>query len=401
MDYRERYRFILSQNLDQYYLNDILPYDPNKKTRASLRSGLNEYLVLLSGAVKAIEALELNDLEQFDALVGENACQIRAIWIAIMSSKTKSSLDVLKKKIIKSKELVSKLLENKLLQKFMNDGVTLEELFIKENLRIMLNVEEAFFIQCFFLREVKVSNCKEAINDSILIKEKCTPKKLKKFGEASSSFADNLVSKLRKITARQSVQFVRKYAEKSKDKNLLRMLSDEFTVDHNNHLLCTPMFWTYKSILFAAKLENIKIVLHSKLISNNKSAFGVLDERWFDSDFEGEMLTVKNMEWDSLDSMPCIVFQGVAQSKYDWESGLQGLPLDTIILAGAADHRQYPSVEDNDRFFQLVQDHELETYKSIARKQGFSFENPSRFFIQHVYAAHTQILRLRTPMLIG
>jgi len=393
---------------DRYCLSNFLPYDPQKKVGSALRNGLNEYFFLLYGALKAVEALELNDLEQFDALVGENACQIRAVWISIIASKKDIFLGKLKNNIDESKNDVCKLLEEKTIQKLMSSGVSLKELFINEKLFVSLSAQEAFVIQCFFLREVKSSNCIEILLDGILIKEKCIPKRLKKFGNVSSSFADNLVSKLRKTTAKQSVQFIRKYAEKSKDKKLIKMLADEFIVNHNNHLLCTPMFWTYKAVLFAAKIERIKIILHAKLLSNKGSCFDVLDEYWFDSGVEESELTIKRMDWDNLGNVPCVVFQGVAcsgddavLSRHEWESGLLRFPMHKIILAGAADHRQYPNEEDNNSLSQLLQDHELETFKSFAREEGFSFENPSRFFIQHVYATNAEILRLRTPSLVG
>lgn len=396
---------------DQYYLHSLLPYDPEKKFKSYLRTGLNEYLLLLAGSLKAIDALELNDLEKFDALVGENACQIRAVLISIIASKRECCFVTLKNKINKAKDRICQLLKIETIAKLMGSEISLNEIILSENLCILLNFQEMFAIQCFFLREVKSSNYGDTLLDGLLVKEKCIPKRLKEFGDVSSSFADNLVSKLRKATAKQSVRFIIECAKKSQDKNLIRMLSDEFSINHNNHLLCTPMFWTYKAVLFAAKLEKVKIILHAKLLNKNNSCFEVFDEYWFDSEFisdiedEGYGLSIKEIDWDNLDKVPCIVFQGVCcLSSSDlfyrekWKSDIQRFSVDSIILAGAADHRQYPREEDDNRFFQLVQDHEYETYRSLAREEGFSFENPSTFFIQHAYATNTKSLTLKTPL---
>ena len=57
-----------------------------------------------------------------------------------------------------------------------------------------------------------------------------------------------------------------------------------------------------------------------------------------------------------------------------------------VILAGAADHRQYPNVEEDHRI-ETLKDEEYEGYKAISRREGYSLENPGMFFIQHVYAA--------------
>ena len=57
-----------------------------------------------------------------------------------------------------------------------------------------------------------------------------------------------------------------------------------------------------------------------------------------------------------------------------------------VILAGAADHRQYPDPEQN-ALIEKMGDGEFETYKALAKLKGFSLDNPSTFFIQHVYAS--------------
>jgi len=55
-----------------------------------------------------------------------------------------------------------------------------------------------------------------------------------------------------------------------------------------------------------------------------------------------------------------------------------------VILAGAADHRQYPDPGE-DRRIEELGDKEFESYRKMARASGYALENPSTFFIQHVY----------------
>lgn len=391
--------------INRYFLSDFLPYDPEKKFGSALKTGLNEYFFLICGALKTIESFEINDLEQFDALVGENACQIRAVWISIIASKKQIFLQELRRNIEESEDKIQKLLEEKTIQKLMRSGISLKKLLAKEKTSVFLDKEEAFILSCFFLKESKVSTSKQTLQEELLIKEKCDPKRLKKFGSISSSFADNLVSKLRKFVAGQSVQFVRNHAKKQNDKKLIKMLSDEFTIKHNNHLSCTPMFWTYKAVLFAARKAGVKLILNVKLLKKKESHFELFDEYVFESVLEGSELTIKTIDWDNLEDTPCIVFQGVSCSddttffsKNGWESNPFGFPVETIILAGAADHRQYPNEVASNRLSQLLQDHELETFKSFAKEEGFSIENPTKFFIQHVYAASTEALKLKFVM---
>lgn len=56
-----------------------------------------------------------------------------------------------------------------------------------------------------------------------------------------------------------------------------------------------------------------------------------------------------------------------------------------VILAGAADHRQYPNPEEDKRI-EALEDEEFEGYRKMARANGYALENPSTFFIQHVYS---------------
>ena len=57
-----------------------------------------------------------------------------------------------------------------------------------------------------------------------------------------------------------------------------------------------------------------------------------------------------------------------------------------VILAGAADHRQYPdpNVEVKGDTAERLE------YKRIALEEGYCLSNPKMFFIQHVYASTAQ-----------
>lgn len=52
-----------------------------------------------------------------------------------------------------------------------------------------------------------------------------------------------------------------------------------------------------------------------------------------------------------------------------------------VILAGAADHRQYLTQDTAS-----IEDEEFNRYRQMAREEGFALTNPTTFFIQHVYA---------------
>jgi hypothetical protein len=69
--------------------------------------------------------------------------------------------------------------------------------------------------------------------------------------------------------------------------------------------------------------------------------------------------------------------------KKKWKENILNKNIHDIILGGAADHRQYPGLDKDIS----IPDAEYLDYKNRAGKEGFSIENPSTFFINHVYAA--------------
>ena len=381
--------------LKKHLLSDMLPYDMSKKNRADLRGALKEYDMLLTASLEAINIFATGDLKKFDALVGENACEIRAVWIAIISSENLINVKDLLKNIIYLKDKINSILEGGIISRLMSSGISLRELLEKENLYISMSLEELFVIQSFLLTESKVAVFDIDSAFSLCIKEKSDPKKIKRFGDVSSSFADNLHGRLRKFIAAASVQFVRENAIKTRDEDLIDMLSDQFTIHHNNHLLCTPMFWTYKCLLSVIQCKEIPLIIHAEFFKKESDGYRVVDNEWllFESipnENRSLNLTQRAIRESDYNKMACVIQGAVlsqlegSSAKNQWKQTMLRYPISTVILDGAADHRQYPN-SDQDDIIQLLQDHEFETYKSFAKVEGFSLSNPRTFFIQHVY----------------
>jgi hypothetical protein len=88
---------------------------------------------------------------------------------------------------------------------------------------------------------------------------------------------------------------------------------------------------------------------------------------------------------------PACVIEGIACinraffSKEEWKAVIDKKSIIDIVLAGAADHRQYPNPVLDD-LFKAPQYIDYASYKEEAVVQGFSAENPSTFFIHHVYS---------------
>lgn len=392
---------IVANPAKEGFLADLLPYDTAQRTGAGLRNGLQEYQMLISASLEAFRAFADRDFEKFNPLVGENACQVQAIWGIVISVYNLVCDGYVINRLNKSLFAIKNLLLQRSIDKLMNSGISLMELLEREGLNIKLTFINLMVVKFFLLNESKTNVDNEGWMSSLFLKEiKCDAKKLQRFGNISIQFAKNLAKELRRSTAEASVQFVREIAKKMNDPLMCTMLSERFTVKHIGYLLCTPMFWTYKSVLHLAQTEKIPLILHTKFLEKEPDGYRVIDSDWlyFKNLFKRtNPISVDDKAQDIPVDEAAIIIQGVAcvpstkntNSKYQWRERMRARPIADVILAGAADHRQYPDVE-RDGLIRALQDAEYGAYKSLARSAGFAWENPSTFFIQHVYASTFQ-----------
>ena len=136
------------------------------------------------------------------------------------------------------------------------------------------------------------------------------------------------------------------------------------------------------------------LVIYAKFLAKDRE-YEVINEEclFFQAPCDGSGSSYKEL-------IPCkkdlgktaIIVQGVVcanssqlPSSKEWKAAITSRNIG-VILAGAADHRQYPDAEE-DRRIEALKDEEFEGYKTMAKKEGYSLENPGMFFIQHVYPA--------------
>lgn len=379
-------------NKQSTVLSQIMPYELDTKKNGKIQTGLKEYRTLLQALFEAIFHIQNCELEKFDSLVGENACQIRAVRVALLATKHSMDITNLKKLITNALSKIDVLLEPKTISRLMHSNDTLKEVIVKENLDISLSPDELFVMKSYLLTEMKTVTSSHLTMASICRIEAADPKKLNRLGDISTSFARNLLSRLRRLLANASVQFVRQCAFTNQSKSLVQMASEEFTLEENT-LPCIPMFWTYKTLLATAQKEKIPLLLHVKFLGEVLGGFNIIDEEFalFTPSTDGNYVLTKPDESD-LNKPACVV-QGIATqnekgeilSKSKWLAAIEETGVLNVILAGAADHRQFPNPALDAKIEEL-NDSEYTAYKTLAKDRGFSIENPTTFFIQHVYA---------------
>lgn len=375
------------------HLTDLFYYDPAEKKHGELQKGLKEYQFLLKAGILAIEHLELGNLEKFDSLVGENACQIRAIKIALIASNELEHYVFCKQKLKAALQITTTLLAPSSIKMLMQNGPSLREVIDQNNIDIAISSEEMFVITAFILAEMK--ELKKINNNDfshLTICERSVPNKLEIPNyPVSPSFKSNLARKARRLLSQASVNFVKKAAFNLNNSYLLQMIIDH--TDEHNSLPCTPMFWTYKTLLSYAQERGLPLVFHAKFLNNKEDAFHAVGEEYLY--FKPCAIRKAYFAFTPDENMgmtPACVIQGAVCvnpcfSATEWkEKMLQHSAID-IILAGAADHRQYPDPEN----IVDTHDEEYEHFKQLAQKSGFSIQNPSTFFIQHVYSSKLAI----------
>ena len=128
-------------------LSSLLYYDLSTIKHGDIKKGLKEYRLLLTALIQSIEAFEANELEKFDSLVGENACEIRAIRVALIHSNQSINAD-LKQVTSKIRKEISHLIENEI-NFLTSKKSTLKEIIETRELEIHLNKDEAFLFKSF------------------------------------------------------------------------------------------------------------------------------------------------------------------------------------------------------------------------------------------------------------
>lgn len=367
------------------HLSDLFHYCPSVKKHGELRKGVIEYKFLFKTSLQAFYHLEMGNYEKFDSLVGENACQIRAVKVAkFAKTKDREELKKLQNTLRQGIEILNDILEPSTINALMQKGLTLQDVIDQNDLHLPLSTQEMALIQSYFLSEMKECWSDGQILPSILRKERCSPSALqKKYPEVSYSFVEKLAKKLRIELSKTSVAFVRDVAKQERDEALLKMVGPEYQTNHKG-LHCIPTFWTFKTLF--KTLENIPLVFHVKFLSPLQSGYKVVDEAFLYYKPSPNGYVEVDPQEENLHQPACII-QGAVCSETlptpeKWKEAMRAYTPLEMLLAMGADHRQYP---DPDHPIEEHTDPEYRRYKLMAKRDGFSLNNPSTFFVQHIY----------------
>lgn len=350
-------------------LSKLFPYPLAEKKHPFMKKCLEEYQFLLNNTLNALQSFKEKDFEKFDALVGENACQIRSIKIATMTRTYQP--DILLNKVLHVSKTIEELLRPDKIRRFMNQCALVIDVFQQYDLDIPITADDAFLIQSFILCEMKQ---RHEYLTSLMAREKCAPKMIQmKYPHIGFVFLDKLATHLRTNLSIASVNFVKDIGK----------ISDDVTMEHNG-LHCIPAFLQFKTLFPYAIKQQLPILLRVKFARNTDLGFEIYgDDYLFYSPCSltnTYLLTQLGLEDLYL---PTCIIEGTAclENKHHWKTQFTKHSLLDILYATAAHHRQYPNPEKK------LHHEELESYYTFAEQKGFSLTNPSTFFAQHIYCA--------------
>ncbi|HLG23688.1 MAG TPA: hypothetical protein VI564_02030, partial [Candidatus Nanoarchaeia archaeon] len=250
-------------------LSDLLPYDTASKTGIRLKDGLNEFLVLLTASEAAIEAFLNGNLHNFDPLVGENACQIRAIKIALIALDPPKDIPKYLQSFKRAKEKIEKFIQN--VEDFSNIEMSLKSYLFNENVDFALSDDLFFLIKSFILTRTKIVLPFYKDNMPLVENAYTDSKKIKEIGKVGSSFSGELVKKARKRLSKSSAKFVQELAHNlDSSDSAKKYTTDQFAISHNG-LKCLPYYWLTRVLMIKALNSAIPIVMIAQQIAKDQA----------------------------------------------------------------------------------------------------------------------------------
>lgn len=371
-------------------LSDFMGMNSPKEIK--LKKGFNEYQFLLNIAERASTSWLGRKFHHFDALVGENACQIRAVFITRLATKGTLGFDLLEQAVLRAHKVVSYLLEPKQIRSLDGEKKSLRTLFQeRDELRINITKEQGYIILCYLLtvaKKLKYNNEKSLLQRS----EVSAPKKLMSIGNISSKAAAQITDCAREIVSSSSVEVMREFAKEIGNRELEELASKAFTVKIVGKE-SIPYFTTFKIALFIQLKERMPVVLIVQQHFSETNTFGEKVPFFLKVDKEGSRYIEHPIELeDKLN--PAIFCEGYTSKKNRddfksidaWKKELSEINFKEMILSYSAAHRQYPDVSLDQK---VIEKNVIgfQEYRNKGIVWGCSLENPSRLFFSHMYAA--------------
>lgn len=361
----------------------------------ALQNRLDNYKGVVILAKEAIESY-LKGVYP-DPLVGENACQIRAVLYCQLAQDPTSIKD-LTETVCKLDKMIGEgkdkgtLDSIKLPKKKQSLSEVLEENKADIDIPETLKDKICWILYGHILTVTKDSKI-DIDKNSLSLIEALDYKKLP--SKVSSSFSKQLIKDSRKKISALSIEYLKKELESlpadDMTSNLLTVVKEQVLVD-DLEIQTVPMLPATMILLQALKAHNISIILRNRVIENGnekdaKSIRILYSPTGKDKQYE----VVKDLS--SIDkARPVVVLEAVSLTDKPSdlktiEASIHKIGVETILLAACAAHNQYGGTHKSMVPTPIKEIDEIRTsLTDLANKEGLSKENSEVCRIYHIYA---------------
>lgn len=363
---------------------------------------------LLQQFQMSLSLFERRELHRFDAQVGETLCQIRAYKVYSLSTyQEKPFLNVIRKLSVNLIKIIYRLsieeenyisllkLHKSQRPEHARTPVTLAEFFDELDCIITIPVDASFIFISFFLCRyhlVDGENIPNAIDISAIADDFSFSKSMSK---KLSHFYQKKLSEL-------SCGFVFKLLAELSDSSELQAILPKLHFHSDEGRMVLPCYCVTEIIVQHMIENEATLVLVTNSTDLEKKAPLIVRGSKLHHQFE-----LRDLDED-IDE-PCMVMYGI--TSYDRAENLLSERIKEIILSNNAAHPQYSGAilsayRDNPYEILIKDHHELLTSQELdiankrmkllierkdqAHQWGCTLDNPSLFFLKHIYCHNTR-----------
>ena len=303
----------MERSPSNFTLNQLFPFDLNKKGKnQNLKDQLKVYKTILIVAIECCHHWHHRNYSLFDALVAENACQIRTFWIISHALNGSIQTENLKGHCLAALKLVNDFLLSESLRDSKGNGHLLGDLFQRhDQLEVNLSQDEMFLFLTYLL--CKMIDKKDS-NESRVVNLCMTDKAdLCCFSpNIGTNQADKFNYKSRVLLSQLSVEYIKSLG--------LAYYPESFALFQENretktHLSIFPMFWTYEIVLNHARKEGIPLLVYTKFATNliGTEEYEIRDEEV--ALFESKNSIYERVPITNFCERPVCVIEGITVNK--------------------------------------------------------------------------------------
>lgn len=319
-------------------------------------------------AIDAFKSFSEKRYEDFDALVGETSCQIRVSMLLDFCRRKDLDFSNMTKKIDAIREKILALKAKDIVPKKV---ITFEEFCKQNDIYLDMPTEMEILIKAFILTKSK--------DQSGLEKTKSDNLQLIVPG-IGKRFCDDLVKSFQRSLSKESVEYLQDLARLEKVP-----LTPDLVFTSEKGIQALPCYTGVEILIKHLLRERHQILLKCTSTLDKTQKFILFKSNGATFDFEviEDISKYKDSFYE-----PVFVVEGYCSGEIDVKKivrfGFEG-----ILKANAAQHHQYfGEGKDIEPFegkpeFDAVR-HDILFHKKLALEEGFSYENPSTFCIEHI-----------------